>query len=565
MRYIILYIILAVIISFVRCGRQQTHSVKSFEEIENLIDNQSDMALSKLDSISSQKMSDKDYAYRCMLFGRLADKQHTPLLPAEQFERASKWYHLHGTIEEQVQMQLYLGRAYAEDGDYNKAMLIYTNNLEIAHNNNLFDFVGYINSYMGVLYEERGMRTQAISKFEAAAEYFNEAKNIDSYICALRDVGREYARIDSFLQARSILFMADSIATYTNTKAVKSSLINTIGGIYLMQQEYDKAKDCYYRALSLGTNNLPNYVGLIKAYIETDSLDKAKEILQNMPLNNPKYNYSIKWYYFLIYRQEKRYEDALNSLEDYTYLLDSIVKAENQSKILNIEKKYNDLRNQKKIKDLIISRQKYIIILFICILIILFMTVIYMIYRRRTRIEVQKQQMKLNEVSTKLLHLSLDLEKKKAKLLTFEEKNENYSQMKEEITSIISNYKKLQGKIITESSLYKNLLLLANQHMPKSNKCLITEKHWELIVKEITSIYPNLYLYIMDRCPELSDHEWQYCCLNMFNFDTNAEANLLNINLSSVRTKRFRLRQKLNITIPAGISFQEFIAEKLMQ
>lgn len=546
------------------CDRRQTSSAMLLEGIGNLIDCSPKSALSKLDSISSHNLNGKSFAYRCMLYGKITDKLYISLLPAYQFERAGKWYLLYGTPEEQVQILLYLGRAYAEDGDYDKAMLAYTDALEIAHNNNLINSVGYINTYMGVLYEERGMREQAISKFKTAAESFKEANNVNSYICALRDVGREYARIDSFSYAQLVLFKADSIATNIDNKAVKASLINTIGDIYLLQQKYDKAKACYYNALLLGINKMPNYMGLIKVYIETDSLDKAKELLQNMPLDNPKYKYSIKRYYSLVYRQEKQYEDALNNLEEYIYLMDSIVKADNQSKILNIEKKYNDLRNQKIINDLIISRQTYVIILSICLLVMSLMVITYMFYRKHVKQRIQKQQMELHEFRTKLLNLSLDLEKKKIGLLILEEKVKDYNKVKEETAGIIFKYKKLQSKMIIDSPLYKELVRLASQHVPKSEQCFITEKQWELIVKEIIGIYPNLPSYIMDLCPELSDQEWRYCCFSMLGFDTNSEAQLLNINLSSVRTKRLRLRQKLNVSLPARVSFQEYISEKLV-
>ena len=41
------------------------------------------------------------------------------------------------------------------------------------------------------------MRTEAIKRYEIAAEYFKKEKNTDSYACALRDIGREYAQMDS--------------------------------------------------------------------------------------------------------------------------------------------------------------------------------------------------------------------------------------------------------------------------------------------------------------------------------------------------------------------------------
>ena len=57
-----------------------------------------------------------------------------------------------------------------------------------------------------------------------------------------------------------------------------------------------------------------------------------------------------------------------------------------------------------------------------------------------------------------------------------------------------------------------------------------------------------LKMYLLERYPNLSSQEWEYCCLCMFNFDSKTEARLLGINPSSVSTKRLRFRQKLGIS-----------------
>ena len=50
--------------------------------------------------------------------------------------------------------------------------------------------------------------------------------------------------------------------------------------------------------------------------------------------------------------------------------------------------------------------------------------------------------------------------------------------------------------------------------------------------------------------PRLPEQDFWYCCLYISGFDTNTEAKLLNITVDSVRKKRLRLRQKLNIILP---------------
>ena len=163
-----------------------------------------------------------------------------------------------------------------------------------------------------------------------------------------------------------------------------------------------------------------------------------------------------------------------------------------------------------------------------------------------------------------MLYVSLKLEKKKRLLDTFKEKNENYNKMQEEISILTTNYKQLQSKILENSPLHKELIHLANQNKPRNNKPLITEKHWKLIADEITHIYPNLHKYIYSLCPALSEQDFLYCCLYISGFDTNTEAKLLNITVDSVRKKRLRLRQKLNIILPDNnATLYEYLIENM--
>lgn len=559
-------IIYIIIFAFLLIGCNQRQSLDLLlDNVEKAIEVNPDSAQSLLDDIPSpQTLNDKSFARWCMLSGKITDKIHTLILPTYHFERAYKWFLSEGDAEGQAQILLYLGRSYVKDGDYDQGMTIYTQALKIAQDNALENLSGYIYSYMGDLYEEKGMLDQASNKYKTASEHFLIAQNTDSYACALRDIGREYAGLDSLSQALRTLLMADSITDSAQNIGIKASILNAIGNVYLMQQEYDKAKPYFYKALLYGTNKIPNYISLIQMYIETDSLSKAKDILQTIPQEIPQYTYSIKKLYYLIYREEQKYDLALNYLEECMNLTDSIIEAENKMNILDIEKKYNDLKNRERINDLTISRQKYFIISVICALIILLMILAYIWYRKKIAADIHKQQIELSEVKMKLLHLSIELEEKQHKLSTLEEKNEDYNRMKKEISNVVSNYKKLQSKLIKNSPIYKELVHLADQIIPGVHKSLITEKLWKLIEKEITSIYPNLYSYILDICPELSDQEWKYCCFCMFGFDITSEAKLLNINPTSVSTKRLRLKQKLNIMLPSKMSFYEYIALRLM-
>lgn len=558
-------IIITSILVLSGCNKQQSVSDRLLNEVGKAIAINPDSASNLLKSISSpEKLDDKTFARWCMLSGKITDEIFTTILPTYQLERAYDWYSSHGSPDEQVQILIYLGRSYFADGDYDKAMSIYTNALDIAEKNKFNNLIGYIYDYIGDLYREKFMRTEAIKRYEAAAECFKKENNTDNYACALRDVGREYAEMDSLSHALHILIVADSVANKTKNIEVTASINNALGNIYAMQNKYDKAEKYLLKALLTGREKMPDYVALIDLYTTSGSINKAKELLSKIPQDNPQYTCSIKYLYYQIYNAEENYKEALVNLEEYVNMVDSIVYADSQSKILDIESKYNHLKISKEVDRLKIKQQSYIIISIICIITLLLITIGYLLYRKKAKEKIQRQRDELYLIKTNLLNVSLELEKKKRLLDTFKEKNEYYNKMQEEIILLTANYKELQNKSLENSPLFKELTHLTTQNKPRNNRSLITDEQWKLITDEITHIYPNLHRYIYSLCPDLQIQDFMYCCLYMYGFDTNAEAQLINITVDSVIKKRLRLRQKLGITLPNNnTTLREYLIENM--
>ena len=543
-------IIITSILVLSGCNKQQSVSDRLLNEVEKAIAINPDSASNLLKSISSpEKLDDKAFARWCMLSGKITDEIFNSILPTYQLERAYDWYSSHGSPDEQVQILIYLGRSYFADGDYDKAMSIYTNALDIAGKNKLNNLIGYTYDYIGDLYREKFMFTEAIKKYETAAECFKKENNTDSYACALKNIGREYACIDSLSCAIEILTIADSVAANTKDIEVTASINNALGNIYVMREEYDKAEKYFLKALSTGKEKMPDYVALIDLYTTTDSIDKAKELLSKIPQDDPQYTCSINYLYYQIHNAERDYKEALAYLEEYVDMVDSIVYADSQSKILNIESKYNHSKISQEVDRLKIKQQSYIIFSVICISCLLLIMIVYLLYRKQAKEKIHRQQDELNRIKTDLTYVSLELEEKKKLLDTFKEKDDNYNKIEKEIALLTSNYKELQHKSLENSPTFKELVRLAKQNKPRNDKPLITDKQWELIADEITYIYPNLSKYLYSLCPNLPEQDFLYCCLCMCGFDTNTEAKLLNIASDSVRKKRFRLREKLNIAL----------------
>ena len=557
-------LILLFTLSFAGCKHQSSEMIPALKKAEQLININPDSATIILKRIPSpEKLNDEAFACWCMLSGKVTDKINTPILPTFNFERALIWYKKYGSIEEQTQIELYLGRSYVADGNYDKAMLVYISALDVAQKKKLHNLSGYICCYMGDLYEQEDMQKLAVAKYETGANEFKAAKNMRSYACALRDAGNEYTFMNSLSYALVVTCKADSIAARLNDNNVKASISNALANIYRAQHYYDKAKAYFMKALAQGNNKMPNYMALIDMYIEMDSIDQAYHLIQNVPKNDPEYTYTIKGLYHQIYKAKGNYKKALENLEECMNIIDSTVYANHQSKILEIETRYNNLKERSKINELEITEQKHIIILTLSISFALLILLSYFLYRKKATSKIQKQQTELDQTKLKMLDLSLELERKKNLLTKAKVKNENIEKLQEETDNLSLKYKQLQNSILTDSAIYKKLLQLASQNIPRNEKLLITDNLWKLITDEIDIVYPDFRKLIYDLCSDLTMQEWQYCCFYMFGFDGSDEAKLLNISPNSVRTKHLRLRQKLNITLEPKTTLYGYFIHKM--
>ena len=115
-----------------------------------------DSARALLDSVAlPEELGDRSLTRWCTLYGRVADTLYIDLPYPEPFRQAYTYLRAHGTRREQARMGLYLGRAYAADKEYERAMKVYLQALDAALACEDYNQAGYISSYTADLYDYR--------------------------------------------------------------------------------------------------------------------------------------------------------------------------------------------------------------------------------------------------------------------------------------------------------------------------------------------------------------------------------------------------------------------------
>ena len=559
--------IIILLLSFILNGcNEDVPYNEQIQRAEYLLESEPDSSYFILDNIDNpERMSNKLFAHWCLLYGEAADKSNNEMPYVSQLERSQRWFQRNGTPEEQVQIGLYLARSCIEDKEYQKAMATLLSIFDLSQEHKLYNLSAYICSYIGDLLQNNNDIKSASDKYIEAASLFLQANNKRSYALALRDAARQYAYLELYDSSLVYLNKADSVAQYLSDKRVRGSILNGIGNIYRIENDEDNAIKYLLLSTSLDSvERAPSLINLIEIYVGRNELEIANKYLTDLR-NSTNDIESIAHCSYLIAKARGDMSKALYFLEQYQEKADSAIVEQSDAYILDIEKKYNHVKVQEENYRLKIIKQRYFVAVVFISAFFLLLALMYQLYRKKTNLRIHQQQEDLHETKIKILNLSIELEKSKQQL------GESLLANEEEITHKVQDIKAKEIYIehlreslhainkerLLNSSIGKKLIALSTIPKPDNTKSLITSSMWKSIVNEVSISYPSFKSNLLDLCPDLSDTDWEYCCLLMFDLDSNSEAILLNIIPESVRKRRLRIRQRLGIP-PASISLYKY-------
>lgn len=398
-----------------------------------------------------------------------------------------------------------------------------------------------------------------------ASNFFKKARNYKSYAYALKDLACECTLTDSFNYTIPLLQKADSISQLLHNKDLTADVANAFGVIYEAQEKYKNAERYFLKAIETGSKeSYKDSISLLHIYIKDNQLAKAHEWIETITKHND-IAYYFNQAYYLLYKAEGKYKEALHYKEICSDMLDSLTLVQNETKVLEIEKKYNNAKIREENELLKITQQRNTIIIIIAISLFLLSVAGYIIYRQRSKAKIYYQQTILDKMKIELLHLSAELEEKKQILQkALADKENNAHKLQQEIEVISYKYDRLQKQNLETSTVGKKLISLTKKNRLEDSQ-LPTDKTWHSIMTEVDKIYPQFYSLLKEAFPNLTESEYQYCYLHIFGFDANDEAKLLGINPASVRMKRTRIYQEVQLKHNKETFLRDYIIKNLLK
>lgn len=411
----------------------------------------------------------------------------------------------------------------------------------------------------------RDITSERLEKRKEASNFFKKARNYKSYAYALKDLACECTLTDSFNCTIPLLQKADSISQLLHNKDLTADVANAFGVIYEAQEKYKNAERYFLKAIETGSKeSYKDSISLLHIYIKDNQLAKAHEWIETITKHND-IAYYFNQAYYLLYKAEGKYKEALHYKEICSDMLDSLTLVQNETKVLEIEKKYNNAKIREENELLKITQQRNTIIIIIAISLFLLSVAGYIIYRQRSKAKIYYQQTILDKMKIELLHLSAELEEKKQILQkALADKENNAHKLQQEIEVISYKYNRLQKQSLETSTVGKKLISLTKKNRLEDSQ-LPTDKTWHSIMTEVDKIYPQFYSLLKEAFPNLTESEYQYCYLHIFGFDANDEAKLLGINPASVRMKRTRIYQEVQLKHDKETFLRDYIIKNLLK
>lgn len=172
--------------------------MSTLNDIESLLYDAPDSALLVLDSMSSSDITtNRARAKYSLLYSIALDKNYIDLTTDSIISPAVRWYKYHGTPDEKLKTNYYLGRIYGNSNDRENEMKCYVKAERFTNKASDLTSSGMLYSAKGAIYSDIYDIEDAIYNFSLAAEFYKKADNRQKYINTVLQLSTLYLQFNA--------------------------------------------------------------------------------------------------------------------------------------------------------------------------------------------------------------------------------------------------------------------------------------------------------------------------------------------------------------------------------
>lgn len=373
--------------------------------------------------------------------------------------------------------------------------------------------LGLAYNTIGSLYVKQKKNDSAAVYFRLSLQDFVKSKNY-AYLPGA------YIKAGEFENNQEYLLKGLAIADSTQNKQAQVTSLLAIGKWYLKKNNEPEAERYFRRANAIS-------IGLTDKIFEIKSLEaliELKKKQQHFP-------------------EVSQMQSRLIEIKDAFYSLEREQIVKNLEVQFEVSEKNRELALLAKEGE-VSKLTNIILVISIIVLIVIFAAGYYFLksINRRDRqllktkeelVEALEQQKTMKEEQFRN-----DIEHKESQLSAITLQMLQKNDLIDEIKQSVQNDQPISGR---------ELLKMVNKH-------LVQDNNWNDFDLYFESINKNFYTRLKHRYPEISSNDLKICALIKLNLSIKEMASILNISPDSVKTARYRLRKKLQLTTEENLT-----------
>lgn len=496
--------------------------IKEAEELIRI--EQPDSAFSLLESITNPDvLNDKEFAHFCLVYAGLSEQlgEDMPFVP--QMERANAYFEKHGSEKQKTECLMYLGKAYEDDKNFDKAMKAYLQAVDIAKYEKEYSLVGKIYNYAAQLHKFENQYDEAQRFYQLSGEFYLKGNDSLNYIYSIRDIGWIYTLKEEYGQASELYLKAYDLALSLNDSLLLSSLTNRLGINYREMKNNSLAEKYLFQSIAYDeAGSAPTYLALSDLYTFNKDYEKAQSYIDLAIQHRAPDRMLTGGLLYQLYVLEKElgnYSLSLNYYEQFINYADSISDLQERTNTLKIAKRYEHAKLLNENNKLEVKNQW---ILTVSILLLFFCILLFGLYKYRVALKnehILLQQKQIQEKHAALLEKEIALEGLSVSIL------------------------KIRENILTGSDVYKKII--ENSHsVEKAKKYVLTDEDWLALIEVVKSTYILFFENLQNCFSNLTEDEIRFCCLLKIGLNSQQLSILLDIQPTSVSRRRNRIMKK---------------------
>ena len=554
--------------------QKRTHQINaSLLQIEQLMYERPDSAWKILQHMPSiSQLRKEEQALHALLFTQAQYKNYIPVKSDSLLQIAEAYYRTSNDSLHKAWTLFYLAQYYRDSDEKEKA-LSYFQQANIASRNienNQFKFL--LNLHWAGLLTNEDAYEKGIEKYQTANRYAillkDTLKQINLYgkwgwCCLLKE---EDERADSLFN------VGLTLSATTKDRIYDKYLLNRLSLTAREKKDYKRALELVNRSLSLAkdsTELYPLWNNKGEILLEMNQYDSAHFYLSKDTRDYDPYFKATHYLNWSIYEEKiKNLPKALEYSKRYAELLDTIYQKRLESKVVNLQHKYDYSLIQSENKLLKIKRQRLYISLTAICMAVLTVAVIFF-YKRREEKRKLAEQMRskddlMKEMRLQLQEKTIDLHAAQEKIIEKETALDKELSQREKMRSEYSSKEAAMRKeILRHSEIIRKMEQLnkmSQQDKIQSRSVVLSDEEQDNLAEVINICYNNFTDRLWKKFPTLTKADISLCCLIKIGISNSNMLYLLDTSKVALKKRKNRLKHD-KMGMDENDSLDEFIME----